>query len=251
MDLVSRAMTSTLTIDRAHNGPPGSGHGGVTVGRLVELLGRVPAEVRLAAPPPLETALTVREVDVDPGAGLVVSGPGGDVASVVPLADELVVEGFSLAPTADVDDAARQYLERVAESGHAFPTCFGCGHERGEDALRQFTGIASDGDSLARFRVPGEGELADWLTIAGLDCPSGWTVFMLADPSPPAAVLASMKCQVHEPARAGIDYQVRGRLLCSDGRKHFTEVAMLDPDGHEVAAARTLWIEVDPASFGS
>ncbi len=241
----------TLTIDSAHNGPPGSGHGGVTVGRMAELLGRVPAEVRLLAPPPLETALTVRRVDGDPGERLLASGPDGDVATAVPLAHDVVVDGFSPMAAAEVEIAARQYLDHVAESGHAFPTCFGCGHERGDDALRQFTGIASDGDSLARFRVPGNGALPDWLTIAGLDCPSGWTVFMLADPSPPAAVLASMQCQVHRPATAGIDYQVRGRLLSSDGRKHYTEVAMLDPDGHGVAAARTLWIEVDPAAFGS
>jgi hypothetical protein len=242
----------TITIGSEHNGPPGSGHGGVTVGRLAGLIGSGPAEVRLLAPPPLGTELLIRSADgSDPAAGLVAAGPGGDVATVSALAEEVAVDAFARATSADLDDAATQYLDRVAETGHAFPTCFGCGPERGDDALRQFTGVAPDGDTLARFRVPGEGRLPDWLTIAGLDCPSGWTVFMLTVPSPEAVVLASMQCQVHEPTIADVDYQVRGRLLSSDGRKHFTEVAMLDPDGDAVAAARTLWIEVDPAAFGA
>ncbi|MGI9576633.1 MAG: hypothetical protein ACR2OH_00350 [Microthrixaceae bacterium] len=239
-----------MTIDSAHNGPPGSGHGGVVVGRLAELVGPGPAEVRLLAPPPLETPLSARPADAQTP-GFVVSSPEADIARVTALDEDVSVDGFARLAASEVQGAADQYLARVSGEGHAFPTCFGCGHKRGDEALRQFTGVASDGDTLARFRVAGDGPLPDWLTIAGLDCPSGWTVFMVADPSPEAAVLASMQCQVHEPATAGVDYQVRGRLLGTDGRKHFTEVAMIDPDGQSVAAARTLWIEVDPATFGA
>lgn len=242
----------SLTIGAHHNGPPGSGHGGVAVGKLARLVAPGPAEVRLMAPPPLETPLSVR-ADAPEGSTrrLIVSSAQADVASVTSLDDGVRVEGFTRTDPTEVEAAAAQYLARVDEDGHAFPTCFGCGHERGDDALRQFTGVASDGDALARFRFGGNGRLPDWLTIAGLDCPSGWTVFMLADPAPGAAVLASMQCQVHESTIAGVDYQVRGRLLSSDGRKHSSEVAMLDPEGRCVAAAKTLWIEVDPATFGA
>jgi hypothetical protein len=243
------SATTELLVEAHHNGPPNSAHGGVTVGRMAELLGRDPAEVRLLAPPPLEVPMALGAGDRE--GSLVATGPGGDVAVAWPLDDPVVVEGFSPAPPEEVEEAAARYLERVTGDGHAFPTCFGCGHERGEDALRQFTSVASDRDSLARFHRPGDGGLPDWLTIAGLDCPSGWTVFTVASPAPAAAVLASMQCQVHETTVAGVDYQVRGRLQSSDGRKHFSEVAMLDPDGATVAAARTLWIEVDPADFGN
>ena len=238
-----------LTIDRQYNGPPDSGHGGVTVGLMAELLGRGPVEVRLLAPPPLDVPLEVHPGDRD--GSVVARRAGGDVATAWPLEEPVVVEGFSPAAPGEVEQAAARYLEKVDTDGHAFPTCFGCGHERGNDALRQFTAVAPDGDSLAGFRYSGDGELPDWLTIAGLDCPSGWSVFTIEPSAPTAAVLASMQCQVHQPTRAGVDYQVRGRMLGSEGRKHFSEVAMLDPDGRAVAAARTLWIEVDPAAFGA
>lgn len=248
---VAAMADQSLTIDSNHNGPPGSGHGGVVVGKMAEFIGSGPAEVRLLAPPPLETPLSARPADRGDSTGFIVSSSDADIASVTTLESEVRVDGFSPVEHAEVEATAAQYLARVRDDGHAFPTCFGCGHERGDDALRQFTGVASDGNTLAQFAIAGDGRLPDWLTIAGLDCPSGWTVSILADPIPEAVVLASMQCQVHEPTVAGVDYQVRGRLLSSDGRKHLTEVAMLDPDGRAVASAKTLWIEVDPATFGT
>jgi hypothetical protein len=49
---------ATLSIDRRFCGPPGSGNGGYTAGRLAALIGD-PAEVTLRRPPPLETEMRV------------------------------------------------------------------------------------------------------------------------------------------------------------------------------------------------
>jgi hypothetical protein len=59
------------------------------------------------------------------------------------------------------------------------------------------------------------------------------------------AVLGSMHVDVYKPALGGVDYQVRGRAVAADGRKHITEVAMLDPNGETVAEALTVWISLD------
>ena len=49
---------ATLSIDRRFCGPPGSGNGGYTAGRLAALIGD-PAEITLRRPPPLETEMRV------------------------------------------------------------------------------------------------------------------------------------------------------------------------------------------------
>lgn len=104
--------------------------------------------------------------------------------------------------------------------------------------------------TVARFCVPGDGFLPDWLTLAGLDCPSRGTVWALAEDPPPAAVLGAMRCELRRPARAGVDHQVRGRLVSVDGRKLTSEVAMLDPEASVIAIAQAVLIAVDPTLFG-
>ena len=47
----------TITIDHHHNGPMGSGHGGVAAGRFAELVDAQASFVRLHAPIPLATPM--------------------------------------------------------------------------------------------------------------------------------------------------------------------------------------------------
>ena len=49
---------ATLSIDRRFCGPPGSGNGGYTAGRLAALIGD-PAEITLRRPPPLEAEMRI------------------------------------------------------------------------------------------------------------------------------------------------------------------------------------------------
>ena len=50
-------MTDTLSIPAFFNGPPESGNGGYTCGRVAELVDAEVVEVSLRSPPPLDTAL--------------------------------------------------------------------------------------------------------------------------------------------------------------------------------------------------
>lgn len=240
-------MGEVVKIERRYCGPPFSAHGGVAVGRFAAMVGDGPAEVRLLGPPPLDEELRSRR---DEDGVIVVSGPGGDVARVRRLELPVEVASFPLVSDRALDEAAEAYRENVVEPGHPFPTCFGCGPDREPgDGLRQFTGPVGDGTtSAARFRVEGHGSLPRWMGWAGLDCPSGHTVGAVGEGGPEAAVLGTMSGQVGE-VSAGVSYQVRGRRIASEGRKHTTEVAMLDPDGAVVAAARAIWIAVDPATI--
>lgn len=228
-------------------GPPNSAHGGVAVGRFAELVGHGPAQVRLLGPPPLETDLDTR---TERDGAIIVSGPSGDVAHVSARDEPVVVEPFSLVTDTELDSAEAEYLRVAEQKGHPFPTCYGCGPEREVgDGLRQFPGPLSNGGTVgARFAVDGDDLLPSWMGWAGLDCPSGHAVNLGDDP-PPVVVLGTMSGQVEAPVRAGVDYQVRARLVSSEGRKHTTEVAMLAQDGTAVAAARAVWIAIDPGRF--
>ena len=248
MTLTYPQTTDMLTIEPTYCGPPDSAHGGVAVGRFASLVPSGPVEVRLLGPPPLGTRMASRMED---DGTVVVTGPAGEVARARTFADPLEVAPFRLVDDDEVDAVAEATLETARRDGHPFPTCVACGPDRHDpDALRQFTGAAADGDTVGRFCVPGEGFLPDWLTLAGLDCPSGGTVWALAEDPPPAAVLGAMRCELRRPARAGVDHQVRGRLVSVDGRKLTSEVAMLDPEASVVAIAQALWIAVDPTLFG-
>ena len=249
MTMTHASAGDSLMIESTYCGPPESAHGGVAVGRFAQLVDAGPVEVRLLGPPPLDTPMEARP---EPDGAVLVTGPGGDVARVRALSQPLDLAPFDRVAAKEVESAAADYLHDAAENGHAFPTCFACGPDRHDtSALRQFSGRASDGEMVARFGVPGEGPLPDWLSLAGLDCPSGHTVFNLADEPPGVVVLGSMQCQLAAEAHAGVDYQARGRLVSVDGRKLTSEVAMLAPDGTTVAEARAIWIAVDPALFAS
>jgi len=247
MALTYERTADPLTIEPTYCGPPESAHGGVAVGRFATLVEDGVAEVTLLGPPPLDTPLATR-VEHD---AVIVHGPAGDVARVRAHSGPMDVPAFDLVSEEELTAASDQYLQAFGET-HTFPTCVGCGPDRRDpDALRQFGADASDGDYVAGFSVPGSGRLPDWLTIAGLDCPSGATVFGQVDEPPAAAVLGTMVVDRRGRAEAGVAYQVRGRLVAAEGRKLTSDVAMLDPDGSAVAVARAVWIIVDPAAFGA
>src|SRR4051812_43464658 len=63
-------MTDTLTIEPRFNGPPDSGNGGYSFGRLAQFVDAQAAEVTLRLPPPIGRPLEVERCD-DGGARLV------------------------------------------------------------------------------------------------------------------------------------------------------------------------------------
>ena len=74
-----------MIIESRYKGPPTSGNGGWTAGTVAALIDG-PAEVTLRTPPPLETPLSVRQINTS----LEVYGPDGTVVATAIPADVLI-----------------------------------------------------------------------------------------------------------------------------------------------------------------
>lgn len=241
-----------VTIPRQFNGPPASGNGGWVSGLVAReaLAHRVPgpARARLSAPPPLEVPLAwehnTDEVRlVTHGGALVASATSGSFAQEAPAA-----------PTHE--EAAAGHANYPGFTSHPFNTCFTCGTGREEgDGLRLFTGLV---DQNVSGRVAGPwrvhpafgddaGRVSDPVVWAALDCPGGWSAGMAGR----ALVLGTMTAQIVAPVVVGRDYRSVGVLLEDAGRKQVTATALYDENDQLVGRAEQVWIEIDPATFGS
>lgn len=228
---------TTLTIAGRFNGPPDSGNGGYVCGLVAATL-RADVRVRLLAPPPLDTPLTL---DAAGEGEWTLAGPAGAVAKASSARLDLDVP---LPPRYVQAVWASQHYAGFRE--HSFPDCFVCGpHRRRGDGLRIFPGMLDSGivaapwlpaDSLDR----GDGRVAVEFHWAALDCPgyfavSGGRRMML---------LGEMQAHVDRRVRVGDPCTVIGWRIGIDGRKHTAGTAIFDEDGELCARARATWIEI-------
>ena len=241
--------SETIMIERKYNGPPDSGQGGYVCGVIANRIG-VTAEVTLRAPPPLEKPLelvlegdrTVRLLD---GGKVVGEGAPASLTLEIPQPPSLT--------------EARQAAEIFPGfKDHTFPTCYACGHHRGEgDGLRIFSGPVPGRNLVAAPWTPHPG-LADeegWISReqiwAALDCPSGWAVAIGGhfDKSRGEYILLGrMTAQVLVPLESGRTTIAFGWPIDRDGRKLFTGTAIVTPEGETIAAATATWILMGTAS---
>jgi hypothetical protein len=217
-------------------------------------------EVTLRKPPPLETAMLLRD-DTDH-----TQGTAGNHAThnqhtllTLTLDDQVVAHARTGALGADPVDAVSLADAREAETSyaglteHPFVSCFACGPEREPgDGLRLHPGRLADGRTACTW-TPDPSLATDddaaavrpEFTWAALDCPGGWTTDVVGRPM----VLGRITGEVYAPAEVGERHVVMGRLLGEDGRKTFTATTLYDSDGRVVARAEHVWIAVDPAMF--
>ena len=226
-------MAETLTIPAEFNGPPDSGNGGYTCGRVAQLLDGEVAEVSLRTPPPLDTALQVvrdgDRVELRDGETLVAEGKPADLLLDVP--DAL--------PQEDVAAAVEQGRERWA-AGHPFPTCVVCGPARG-DGLGITPGPIAGRDGLFGACWTPEADTPE-LVWAALDCPTSAPVANFGEGPP--MVLASLTARLGCSVRIGEPHTILSWALEEDGRKHWSAAALYDADGIFTCASRALWIEL-------
>lgn len=239
---------TTLTIPRRYRGPATSGNGGWTAGALAALLagGAAPAppvRVRLSAPPPLGTPLTVA---VDGGTATLSAGE-----RLVATATTDDVNAPAAAPPVALEVATEAQQRYPGLADHPFPECFACGTDR-PDGLGLRPGPV-DGGGVACVWQPDAGVAADDGLVdlpvvwAALDCPGGWSVDIAGRPM----VLGTMTAAVHERPRPGEPLVVAGRALEVTARKALTATTLRRPDGHVLAVATHVWVAVDPATFGA
>jgi hypothetical protein len=144
-------MTLSITIENQFCDPPDSANGGYTCGLLAKFIDG-PAEVTLRNPPPLDTILTVKEVEKD---RFQLFDKDDLIAEAVPAALEL-----NLPEPPPIADIERFAIKKEDVKDHYYPTCFVCGPDRDE------------GDGLLILPSPIKGKsylAASWKRLFGDD----------------------------------------------------------------------------------
>ncbi len=229
-----------ITIPWTTNGPPGSGHGGACAGMFANGAGRPDARVRLHAPIPLETALTVQVMDDM----TTIADEATTIATVHKLDGPLAVGQFGRVSKADVEAAEGRFLDHH-DGVHMAPTCFACGNARPDGlglGLRPAE-IPDTGLGVAAWRPNLNGAVPNWLVWAALDCPSGFPALSSVN-ADEAVVTGELSVETRCELRGDGDYQILGRRTGRRGRVFTTEAAIVDEAGFSCAVAVATWIVV-------
>jgi hypothetical protein len=237
---------NTITIDTRFRGPPQSGNGGYSCGRLACFVDG-PARVRLMAPPPLERPMRVA-VD-DDGVARLWDG-ATQVAEARPTA--LDVDVPAMPGFAEAREASRAFSGFVR---HIFPGCFVCGPQRAAgDGMQVFAGpLGRDGIVASPWMPHADlcsgGVVRPEFLWSALDCPGAFAV-MPEEPGR-AIVLGQLEGWITATVAAETPCVVIGWPIAIDGRKRTVGTAIADADGRVVARARAVWIEVPGVEFSA
>jgi len=232
-----------LTVPYRFRGPADSANGGYMCGLVAGCL-EGPVQVTLRRPPPLDTPMTVEQVDED--------------AVRIHHDDALVAEAAAVrngwAPR--IPGSVSMTQARAAEGNAryfqdpAYPACFVCGPDRRPgDGLRISPGPVNGSSVWAAPWTPtaadGGRSVSPEVVWAALDCPGGIAAFEAADIEPDTAILLGrMTAQVTSPPAAGDECQVIAWSMGRDGRKLTAGSALLAAGGDVLAVATTVWLTV-------
>lgn len=233
----------TVSIGARFNGPPDSANGGYASGVVAEAI-EGPCEITLRAPPPLNKPLS-REV-LDDGRIFLLDGDTllaeGRAASV----DLVLPEPITLAQAVD---ASTRY------PGVAFPRCFVCGAERADDGgLSILPGDVAGRRVVAAPWTPtadliaADGRVDARFVWSALDCPSWFAHSVFTPPDQlNFALLGRLSAHISERPQPGQPCVVMGWPLKQEGRRIFSASALFDADGHALAWASAVWVELKSA----
>lgn len=234
-----------ITIARRFCGPPNSGNGGYSAGRIAALVGN-PAEVTLRSPPPLDAPL---RAEVGEGTARVWHG------------ETLVGEGRAV-PDFQLDLPAPPSWDEAVAAGkryngfreHKYGTCFVCGPQRrAGDGLCIYTG-PWQGSSVAGTWLPdlsladASGNIAPEFLWAAIDCPGSWSVIGRDDterpvPAVPSTVLLGrLTGRILRSAPVTTRCVAAGWFLGAEGRKFHVGSGIWTEEGIPLAYSRGTWI---------
>jgi hypothetical protein len=241
-------MTKSLVIPPRFCGPPGSGNGGYTCGRIAAHLDG-PAEVTLRRPPPLATPMTVQR---DGESSVRVLHGGTLVAEGIRLPDGLGLELPGPVSIPEARAAGSRSRLRAHPEEHPFPACFVCGPDRAPgDGLRIFPGPLANRPLWAAPWTPDPsvtdagGRARPEVIWAALDCPSGIAAAEAASLARDTAILLGrMTASLAVLPRSGDQCLLIAWPGGRDGRKLLAGSALLGPGGQVLAAARAVWLTV-------
>jgi hypothetical protein len=240
-------QAGTIAIARRFRGPPNSGNGGYSCGRLAAFIDG-PAEVTLRKPPPLDTEMRV----VTEGGDSVALYDGEQlIATAMP---RTIPVSTMTAPS--YEDAVAASSRTFDPSKHKLPMCYVCGPARHPgDGLRIFCGPLDAADTkwsgtVAAPWVPepymadDRGEVSDEFIWAALDCPTAY-----ASGSPdgfPTILLGRQAVTIHQKPAIGDHCIIAARQTGREGRKYLAEATLFGASGTTLAHCQATWIEVTP-----
>ena len=230
-----------VVIARRFCGPPTSGNGGYSSGRLASFI-EGPAEITLRAPPPLDTDLRV--VKENGGAKLW-------------HGEQLIAEARTTDFTLDVPAPPAWEEAQIAAKGYAghrrhdYGSCFVCGPQRKPgDGLCIFCGPWKNG-VVAGPWIPdaslddGMGFVKPEFLWAAIDCPGSWSVIGVEGPqgAPSSSMLLGrLTGRLLRSVLIGEECIVIGWPLDRDGRKYHVGSAVYTRAGKLAAYSRGTWI---------
>lgn len=233
--------TAEVRIAHRHNGPQGFGHGGVTAGCLAATIDHAAARaarVRFHQMIPFRVPLVMHEREGD--ARHFAAG-NTRIATVRPLRERLDVSPFDRLPAQSVL-AAEQESFATPGNGHPHPGCFACGNSRpAGDGMDLRPGPVREGLFATNWTPQGTGPVPAWMVWAALDCPTGAPA-VAAAPAGHAVLTGELAVEIRDEIPADQQYQLQSRIVRVEGRKVFTEAAMVDGDGRNRAVAQAIWI---------
>jgi len=234
----------TVTIHPRFCGPPRSGNGGYVCGITARHLSGACA-VRLRAPPPLATELTLRHNSE--------SAVLSDRTIAIAEARQTRLD-LDVPPAPDLAAATRASADFLGYRQHPFPGCFVCGTEREHhDGMCVYPGPLPDSNLIAAPWTPddsladGSGRLLPEFLWAALDCPGAFVLMPLPDGK--GIVLGELVAEITGAARSGDTLIACAWPIDVDGRKHFAGTAIFSTDGELVARAKATWIEIPLAHW--
>ncbi|MGE5418336.1 MAG: hypothetical protein ACM3UZ_16480 [Acidobacteriota bacterium] len=231
-------MNNQIIIEPRFCGPPDSGNGGYTCGRLASFIDG-PAEVMLLSPPPLTRRLSVVRAD---SRVLLLDGEI-TVAQAVPVILDVEVPAPPTLKQAETSAIIHSMVDN-----HFFPACFVCGTGRQpSDGLRIFPGVVEGRNYVATSWTPDpsftdcEGLVRNEIIWAALDCPGAWAI--IAEKLR-LIVLGKLAVQIIDRVKTKEKCIVMGWKIAEEGRKITVGTALFSESGHLYAKARATWIEV-------
>ncbi len=233
---------AVIRVPRWFQGPTDAGQGGWTAAKFVAAIGG-PATVALRSPIPLDTDLSV--VEVDDGWHLV---DGSFDPSSVVLAAKRWEPEFAPTVAVSVDEAvlARARFP-LTDDQHPVPNCFSCG--LAADSMHVHGGPLDDGRFACDWRVPtwavdGDGAFDPACLWAALDCAAAW--YVCCDGEIRRAFTVQFAVEVIEkidPTDTYVLVAWHGDSSPAwDGRKRGAASAAFSSDGRCVARSRSFWV---------
>lgn len=240
-----------MRIPQVFQGPTGSGQGGWTTARFLDIVGQ-PATVGIRAPIPLDTDLVVVEAtdgsDGDDVWHLV--DPTSETPTIIMEARRWDPEFASTEPI--TLDQAREAGNRfpLNADDHPVPNCFSCGLQ--PESMNVRAGPLGDGRFAAIWSAPewaigADGSVDGAVLWAALDCTAGW--YTGIEGGIRSSFTVQYAVEVSKAVEPGESYALVGWNGDGppywDGRKRTGASAAFDKSGICIARSRSFWVAAE------